>query len=126
MGSLETSERPKCQDRVVCLAFRSKHVDNKPRQVKVRPRTSAWYYLCVEATRRNLILPDLLTTQTFLRTVTVLGSSYVSQILSFRSVCSTIKNAIEKDLYDLCIILLDLWILCASTGVFVLHFVHTT
>ncbi len=26
---------------------------------KVRPRTSAWYYLCVEATRRNLILRDL-------------------------------------------------------------------
>ena len=26
---------------------------------KVRPRTSAWYYLCVEATRTNLILPDL-------------------------------------------------------------------
>ena len=26
---------------------------------KARPRTSAWYYLYVEATRRNLILPDL-------------------------------------------------------------------
>ena len=26
---------------------------------KVRPRTSSWYYLSVEATRRNLILPDL-------------------------------------------------------------------
>jgi hypothetical protein len=26
---------------------------------KVRPRTSAWYQLHVEATRRNLILPDL-------------------------------------------------------------------
>ncbi len=26
---------------------------------KVRPRASAWYYLFVEATRRNLILPDL-------------------------------------------------------------------
>jgi hypothetical protein len=26
---------------------------------KVRPRTSAWYQLYVEATRRNLILPDL-------------------------------------------------------------------
>ncbi len=26
---------------------------------RVRPRTSAWYYLYVEATRRNLILPDL-------------------------------------------------------------------
>ncbi len=28
-------------------------------QRKVRPRTSAWYRLHVEATRRNLILPDL-------------------------------------------------------------------
>jgi hypothetical protein len=26
---------------------------------KVRPRTSSWYQLFVEATRRNLILPDL-------------------------------------------------------------------
>ena len=26
---------------------------------KVRPRTSAWYQLYVEATKRNLILPDL-------------------------------------------------------------------
>jgi hypothetical protein len=32
---------------------------NKARPRKVRPRTSAWYSLHVDATRHEMILPDL-------------------------------------------------------------------
>jgi hypothetical protein len=45
--------------RVSCLILRLSTYCIAGPSRKVRPRPSAWYYLCVEATRRNLILPDL-------------------------------------------------------------------
>jgi hypothetical protein len=57
----ETSWRETAYAGVSVMSMPSAETFADEKQIcwKVRPRTSAWYYLCVEATRRNLILPDL-------------------------------------------------------------------